>query len=179
MEGASHRETHGETHGETHREQLERLLQSVTEGRPLGADERDVLEHILRNELITDVPDDFEDEPTTLAQRMADRVASFGGSWMFITAFFSFILLWIVVNVVFLTSDAFDPFPFILLNLILSCLAAVQAPIIMMSQNRQEEKDRQRARADYRINLKAEVEIRLLHEKVDALQRIIREKSGS
>jgi uncharacterized membrane protein len=98
---------------------------------------------------------------------------------MFITAFFSFILLWIVVNVVFLTSDAFDPFPFILLNLILSCLAAVQAPIIMMSQNRQEEKDRQRARADYRINLKAEVEIRLLHEKVDALQRIIREKSGS
>lgn len=165
--------------GESHRSQVERLLQSVTEGRPLGADERDVLEHILRNELITDVPDDFEDGPTTFGQRVADRVASFGGSWLFITAFFCLIVLWMVVNVVFLATDAFDPFPFILLNLILSCLAAVQAPIIMMSQNRQEEKDRQRARADYRINLKAEVEIRLLHEKIDTLQRIIREKQGS
>lgn len=161
---------------ESHKEQIERLLSNVTEGRPLGPDERDVLEHILRNELITDVPDDFDDEPTTFGQRLADHVAAFGGSWLFIMAFFGFIILWIAVNVAMLTLDAFDPFPFILLNLILSCLAAVQAPVIMMSQNRQEEKDRQRARADYRINLKAEVEIRLLHEKVDALERLIRDR---
>ncbi|MBU3741293.1 MAG: DUF1003 domain-containing protein [Candidatus Kapabacteria bacterium] len=162
--------------GESHRQQVERLLQSVTEGRPLGADERDVLEHILRNELITDVPDDFEDGPTTVGQRLADHVAAFGGSWLFISAFFTFILLWMLTNVLLLAGHAFDPYPFILLNLILSCLAAVQAPIIMMSQNRQEEKDRQRARADYRVNLKAEVEIRLLHEKIDALQRLLQEQ---
>lgn len=162
--------------GESHRQQVERLLQSVTEGRPLGGDERDVLEHILRNELITDVPDDFEDAPTTLGQRLADRVAAFGGSWLFISAFFTFILLWMTTNVVLLAGKSFDPYPFILLNLILSCLAAIQAPIIMMSQNRQEEKDRQRARADYRVNLKAEVEIRLLHEKLDELQRQLRDQ---
>jgi uncharacterized membrane protein len=103
----------------------------------------------------------------TLGQRMADKIASFGGSWTFIITFFSFILLWIAVNIWILTVKPFDPFPFILLNLILSCLASIQAPIIMMSQNRQEQKDRQRAEHDYKINLKAELEIKLLSEKID------------
>lgn len=104
----------------------------------------------------------------TFGQRIADRVAGFGGSWWFIGSFFFFILLWIGVNVFFI-STRFDPYPFILLNLILSCVAAMQAPVIMMSQNRQEEKDRERAQKDYMINLKSELEIRVLHEKIDHL----------
>ena len=109
------------------------------------------------------------EEPTTTGQRVADRVATFGGSWRFIISFGVFLLIWIVVNSIFLLHATFDPFPFILLNLILSCLAALQAPVIMMSQNRQEEKDRDRARKDYMINLKSELEIRMLHEKLDHL----------
>ena len=105
----------------------------------------------------------------TFGQKVADKVAAFGGSWTFIISFFVFILLWIGVNVYFLTNKGFDPYPFILLNLILSCLASLQAPIIMMSQNRQEEKDRERAKKDYEINLKAENEIQLLQEKLDKL----------
>jgi len=105
----------------------------------------------------------------TFGQKVADKVAAFGGSWTFIISFFVFILLWIGVNVYFLTNTGFDPYPFILLNLILSCLASLQAPIIMMSQNRQEEKDRERAKKDYEINLKAENEIQLLQEKLDKL----------
>lgn len=103
----------------------------------------------------------------TVGQKLADKIAVFGGSWTFIIAFFVFILLWIGINIWLLSSKAFDPFPFILLNLILSCLAAIQAPIIMMSQNRQEQKDRQRAEHDYQINLKAELEIQFLSEKID------------
>jgi uncharacterized membrane protein len=105
----------------------------------------------------------------TFGQKVADKVASFGGSWTFIISFFIFILFWIGVNVYFLTNKGFDPYPFILLNLILSCLASLQAPIIMMSQNRQEEKDRERAKKDYEINLKAENEIRVLQEKLDKI----------
>jgi uncharacterized membrane protein len=104
----------------------------------------------------------------TRGQRVADVVARFGGSWGFIISFFAILLLWILLNVL-MFSKAFDPYPFILLNLILSCLAAIQAPIIMMSQNRQEEKDRIRAENDYVINLKAEIEIRNLHEKLHIL----------
>jgi uncharacterized membrane protein len=96
-------------------------------------------------------------------------VADFGGSWTFILSFMGFLVLWILVNVFVLVAKPFDPFPFILLNLILSCIAAMQAPIIMMSQNRQEEKDRERAKRDYKVNLKSELEIRMLHEKVDHL----------
>lgn len=103
----------------------------------------------------------------TRGQRWADRIASFGGSWRFITIFAIFIFVWMAVNVSFLNQRSFDPYPFILLNLILSCLAAIQAPVIMMSQNRQEEKDRERAKNDYLINLKSESEIRMLHEKMD------------
>ena len=105
----------------------------------------------------------------TLGQRMADKIAVFGGSWTFIIAFFSFILIWIMVNIWFLAIKPFDPYPFILLNLILSCLAAMQAPIIMMSQNRQDQKDRKRGENDYKINLKAELEIKLISEKIDHL----------
>ena len=105
----------------------------------------------------------------TFGQKVADKVAAFGGSWTFIISFFVFILLWIGVNVYFLTNKGFDPYPFILLNLILSCLASLQAPIIMMSQNRQEEKDRERAKKDYMINLKSELEIRMLDDKIDHL----------
>jgi uncharacterized membrane protein len=110
-----------------------------------------------------------EETPPTIGQRLADNVASFGGSWTFILSFGGFLLLWIGVNVFFMANKPFDPYPFILLNLILSTLAALQAPIIMMSQNRQEEKDRERAKKDYMINLKSELEIRMLHEKIDHL----------
>lgn len=111
-----------------------------------------------------------EDEAQrTFGQKIADKVAAFGGSWTFIIAFLGFILIWICLNVFWLANRNFDPFPFILLNLILSCIAAIQAPVIMMSQNRQESKDRERAKKDYMINLKAELEIRSLHEKIDHL----------
>ncbi|QIH38019.1 DUF1003 domain-containing protein [Flavobacterium sp. Sr18] len=105
----------------------------------------------------------------TFGQIVADKVAAFGGSWKFIIFFGVFILLWILANIYILLNKGFDPYPFILLNLILSCLAALQAPVIMMSQNRQEEKDRERAKKDYMINLKSELEIRMLHEKLDHL----------
>lgn len=110
-----------------------------------------------------------EDEPDNrdFGQKVADNVADFGGSWTFIISFFVFILIWISTNVYLLLNKGFDPYPFILLNLILSCLAALQAPVIMMSQNRQEEKDRERAKKDYMINLKSELEIRMLDEKMD------------
>jgi uncharacterized membrane protein len=102
-------------------------------------------------------------------QIVADKVAAFGGSWTFIIAFFVFISIWISSNVIIFTNKEFDPYPFILLNLILSCIAALQAPVIMMSQNRQEEKDRERAKKDYMINLKSELEIRMLDDKIDHL----------
>jgi len=104
---------------------------------------------------------------------MADQIAAFGGSWTFIFLFFGILMGWIVLNAWILNQSAYDPYPFILLNLILSCLAAIQAPIIMMSQNRQEEKDRIHAENDYLINQKAEKEIRELHQKVDQLREQI------
>ena len=106
-------------------------------------------------------------ELPTFGEKLADQVASFGGSWRFIILFAFVILLWISINVFLLVDRPFDPYPFILLNLVLSCLAALQAPVIMMSQNRQEAKDRIRSKNDYKINLKAELEIRLLNEKID------------
>lgn len=109
----------------------------------------------------------------TRGERLADQIAAFGGSWTFITLFFGILLGWIVLNLWFLDNEGFDPFPFILLNLILSCLAAIQAPIIMMSQNRQEQKDRQRAELDLSINQKAEREIRELRQKVDELHALL------
>lgn len=132
--------------------------------------ESTVLDALKNKNLITEKLGGDDDEPSlTLGQRMADRIATFGGSWKFIISFGAFLLIWIMINVLMLRNRAFDPFPFILLNLILSCLAAMQAPFIMMSQNRLEEKDRERAKKDYMINLKSELEIRILHEKIDHL----------
>ena len=105
----------------------------------------------------------------TKGQKISDKVASFGGSWLFIMSFFVLLFIWIIFNTVSPIKDSFDPYPFILMNLILSCIAALQAPIIMMSQNRVEEKDRKRSENDYLINMKAELEIRALHAKVDLL----------
>tara|TARA_R110000868_G_scaffold34421_1_gene124330 strand:+ start:32087 stop:32794 length:708 start_codon:yes stop_codon:yes gene_type:complete len=132
--------------------------------------ENDVLKTIQDEEIITtkDIRGD-EESDYSIGQRLADKVATFGGSWKFIIIFALFILVWISSNIIFLFNKGFDPYPFILLNLILSCLAALQAPVIMMSQNRQEEKDRERAQKDYMVNLKAELEIRTLHEKIDHL----------
>lgn len=132
--------------------------------------ELDVLESIKKQELIsTNTLTDKDKKSENFGQRLADKVASFGGSWKFIILFSIIIIIWITANIVILANKGFDPYPFILLNLILSCLAALQAPVIMMSQNRQEEKDRERAKQDYLVNLKAELEIRTLHEKLDHL----------
>lgn len=131
--------------------------------------DKDVMDAIKNNAILSEnIQDDLEAE-LTVGQKIADRVAAFGGSWTFIITFFSFIIVWMIINIWFLAAKPFDPYPFILLNLILSCLAAIQAPIIMMSQNRQEQKDRQRSEHDYKINLKAELEIKLLSEKMDHL----------
>jgi uncharacterized membrane protein len=102
-------------------------------------------------------------------QKISDKVARFGGSWTFILTFLVILVIWILFNTLSPRGDNFDPYPFILMNLILSCIAALQAPIIMMSQNRQEEKDRQRSENDYLVNLKAELEIRSLHQKMDLM----------
>ncbi len=134
----------------------------------LSALEETVLGAMQTRQTLVDKLEDTPDE-LTAGQRLADAVASFGGSWKFIISFAVFMTIWIGGNAVLLASNAFDPYPFILLNLILSCIAALQAPIIMMSQNRQEEKDRSRAKKDYMINLKSELEIRMVHEKLDHL----------
>ena len=129
--------------------------------------EKTVLDSVSSNKTLTDKIDSEEEKVLTVGERIADKVASFGGSWTFIISFGVFIFIWIVVNIYWLFNKGFDPYPFILLNLILSCLAAMQAPVIMMSQNRQEQKDRDRSKNDYMINLKSELEIRTLHEKID------------
>ena len=129
--------------------------------------EKTVVNSLSDNSTITGKLDGEEEQILTFGQRIADKVATFGGSWTFIISFGIFIVIWITFNVLWLANKSFDPYPFILLNLILSCLAALQAPVIMMSQNRQEEKDRERAKKDYMINLKSELEIRTLHEKID------------
>ena len=129
--------------------------------------EKQVIESVAKNELLSKDLEEELSKDLTPAQRIADKIAGFGGSWTFILSFFLFLLLWMAINVFVLVKRPFDPFPFILLNLILSCLAAIQAPVIMMSQNRKEEKDRKRSQNDYKVNLKAELEIKLLHEKID------------
>ena len=129
--------------------------------------DKDVMEAIRDNSILSEnIQEDMESK-LTLGHKLADKIASFGGSWTFIIAFFTFLIVWMLINIWIMTKKPFDPYPFILLNLILSCLAAIQAPIIMMSQNRQEQKDRKRAEHDYKINLKAELEIKLLSEKMD------------
>ena len=144
---------------------LESLLGQ--EDRELSHLEVDVIKAIHDNSILSDLIEPTIDSKMTLGQRLADKIASFGGSWTFISIFFFFLIIWMAINIVYLSAEAFDPYPFILLNLILSCLAAIQAPIIMMSQNRKEEKDRIKGEYEYKVNLKAELEIRLLNEKID------------
>ncbi len=139
-----------------------------TEIGALSAMEKNVISSLKEDKSIVSIVED-EEEVRNLGQRVADKVADFGGSWTFIISFVVFISVWIGANVYIFLNKGFDPYPFILLNLILSCVAALQAPVIMMSQNRQEEKDRNRAKKDYMINLKSELEIRLIHDKIDHL----------
>ncbi len=131
--------------------------------------DKDVMDAFKNNTILSENIQDEIEARLTYGQKLADKIAVFGGSWTFIMIFFSFILIWMTMNILLLATKPFDPYPFILLNLILSCLAAIQAPIIMMSQNRQEQKDRQHSEHDYKINLKAELEIKLLSEKIDHL----------
>jgi len=131
--------------------------------------ESEVLHSLRSHEILSKNVEATLEQKWTFGERLADRIASFGGSWTFLICFGLFIGLWIATNTFVLATRPLDPYPFILLNLILSCLAAMQAPIIMMSQNRQEAKDRLRSQHDYQINLKAELEIRHLHDKMDHL----------
>ncbi len=145
------------------REEMER------ERGELSAIEHEVLESMHKNEtVVEDLNREFDDS-LTFGDRLADRVASIGGSWGFVVGFLSFLLIWVIVNTIVLMTDAYDPYPFILLNLFLSMIAALQAPIIMMSQNRSAARDRQQAENDFKTNLKAELEVRAIGEKLDQL----------
>ncbi len=163
------------TDGFIHTDELElyrqRYIESVLENNlgELSKVDKNVQKFFKSQEFITPILIKEKPDDLSLGQKLADKVASFGGSWKFIIIFGVFIFIWMIINIIFLASKAFDPYPFILLNLILSCIAALQAPVIMMSQNRQEEKDRERAQNDYMINLKSEMEVRMLHEKIDHL----------
>lgn len=130
--------------------------------------ERDVVESLREHEVMSSNVDAQFERTLTRGERWADHIADFGGSWRFIITFGAILFVWILINSL-LGARSADPYPFILLNLVLSCLAALQAPVIMMSQNRQEAKDRARSEHDYKVNLKAELEIRHLHEKMDFL----------
>jgi uncharacterized membrane protein len=133
--------------------------------------ENEVAESIASRETLTENPETEFDDRESLGSRVADLVADFGGSWPFIIGFGGFLALWMIFNTLAGPRDIFDAYPFVLLNLVLSTIAAFQAPVIMMSQRRQEAKDRLRSTNDYKVNLKAELEIRRLHEKVDHLIR--------
>lgn len=148
-------------------EQRIELIKLILEDNSIAAEEEEILHMLLKEHVSKDLISEHEGK-LTMGQKAADGLAKFAGSWGFIIIFFSLLIVWIAVNVMLL-SKAFDPYPFILMNLILSCLAAIQAPIIMMSQNRQEEKDRMRAKNDFKVNLKAEIIIEDLHQKMDAL----------
>jgi len=131
--------------------------------------EKEVVKSLQQNELLSENINETYERSLTVSDRISDRMAEFGGSWKFIIYFGVFLAVWIGINSVFLLWHPFDPYPFILLNLLLSLLAAIQAPIIMMSQNRQEDRDRMRAENDYQVNLKAEMEVRIINEKLDQL----------
>src|SRR5712692_5613674 len=153
--------------GEFRKDYVKEVLQD--EIGELSALDHEVIESLQQHEILSsDIIKQFETK-LTFGERLSDRIASFGGSWRFIILFGAVLFGWIILNAIFLLDRGFDPYPFILLNLILSCLAAIQAPIIMMSQNRAEARDRLRAENDYKVNLKAELEIRHLHEKIDHL----------
>jgi uncharacterized membrane protein len=146
---------------------LKKLLKK--ESKDLGVLENEIIEKVNGNKILSENIEPEIEDTLTIGQKIADKVAAFGGSWAFIISFFLFLILWMGINIWVLSNKPFDPYPFILLNLILSSLAAIQAPIIMMSQNRQEQKDRIRGEHDFKVNLKSELEIQLLHEKIDHL----------
>jgi uncharacterized membrane protein len=133
----------------------------------IPARERRVIERVAKRVAVSRDPSDIEE--TTFGQMLADKVASFGGSWTFLIIFAAILMFWVALNLL-LATRAFDPYPYILLNLFLSMLASIQAPIIMMSQNRQAAKDRVQATHDYEVNLKAEIEIMALHDKLDEMR---------
>ena len=143
-----------------------KLLKEVLDDIHHDMTDEEVL-RLLANSKISIRPENGK-EKYTLGQRAADAIAKFAGSWAFIFSFTGVLFLWMVINVI-LATTAFDPYPFILLNLVLSCVAAIQAPLIMMSQNRQEEKDRRRAENDYKVNLKTEIMIEDLYDKINAI----------
>ena len=155
--------------GEFRKDYVKEVLQD--EIGELSTLDHEVIESLQQHEIVSsDISKQFE-RKLTFGERLSDQIASFGGSWRFIILFGVVLVFWIILNAVLLLNRGFDPYPFILLNLILSCLAAMQAPIIMMSQNRAELRDRLRSENDYKINLKADLEIRHLHEKIDHLLR--------
>lgn len=143
------------------------LVNIILEDDSAKAEEEEAL-HLLLEEKLSKNVDAVSNDSLSLGGRMADSIAKRAGSWTFIIIFLSFLAVWILINIL-MSKNAFDVYPFILLNLMLSCLAAIQAPVIMMSQNRQEEKDRLRAQNDYKINLKSEIIIEDLHQKLDLL----------
>lgn len=146
-------------HKLTHTKIINEILENVREDML----DEDIIHLVLEKQIATNE----EEKEETVGQRIADQIAKMGGSWTFIICFLVFLIGWIFLNVVLFTS--FDPYPFILLNLLLSCIAAIQAPIIMMSQNRQEQKDRIRSENDYKVNLKTEIIIQDLHTKLDTI----------
>ena len=155
--------------GKSRKDYVKEVLQD--EIGELSTLDHEVIESLHQHEILSsNLSKQFETK-LTFGERLSDRIASFGGSWRFIILFGAVVFGWIILNAIFLLGRGFDPYPFILLNLILSCLAALQAPVIMMSQNRVEARDRLRAENDYKVNLKAELEIRHLHEKLDHLLR--------
>lgn len=143
-----------------------KLLKEVLKDIRHDMTDREILDLLADSKI--SVSPDKEKEKYTLGQRAADSIAKFAGSWAFIFAFTGVLVVWMIINTI-LAAGAFDPYPFILLNLVLSCVAAIQAPLIMMSQNRQEEKDRRRAENDYKVNLKTEIMIEDLYDKVNAI----------
>lgn len=137
----------------------------------LSSLDKEVLESMQSQEVLSENVNKKFDRDLTFGEKLADKVAQFGGSWKFITSFLAILILWMIFNSFILYNRVFDPYPYILLNLVLSCLAAIQAPIILMSQNRQAEKDHLRANEDYCTNLKAELEIQQLHSKLDLFMK--------
>jgi uncharacterized membrane protein len=148
-------------------EHVKRLLEK-DRGR-LSEIEKQVADNIAKHTFMSKDFTEEEEDTITFGEKLSDSIAEFGGSWKFILSFLGFMIAWIVVNVIVLSAKSFDPYPFILLNLILSCVAAMQAPIILMSQQRSYIKDTKRAINDFQVNLKSEIEIRHLHEKMDHL----------
>jgi uncharacterized membrane protein len=151
---------------ETHKNHT--LIRQLLDDKEEIAMEEEEIIHLLLERKIAKNTVDYADNHLTLGQRMADGIAKFAGSWTFILIFLSLLITWVILNIILL-AKAPDPYPFILLNLILSCVAALQAPVIMMSQNRQEEKDRLRSLNDYKTNLKSEIILEDLHQKIEKL----------